>query len=193
MSEQFSTRRPRLHSSKRLLQVVAELEAFGRGDWSTVYLDGCQFGLGVFAARAIGSGESILHFSGHHISFDEAVAKGNRQCYTLQCGLREYIDLEAPGCFVNHSCQPNSGVRGVQLIALREIRTGEHICFDYSTTMEEDYWQMNCRCGAPSCRHVIGDFKYLPVSIQDVYIARDVVLPVAVEAAKRWRLKEIAS
>ncbi|MHB8630096.1 MAG: SET domain-containing protein-lysine N-methyltransferase [Aggregatilineales bacterium] len=53
---------------------------------------------------------------------------------------------------INHSCDPNAGVKGQNvLVARRDIAPGEEICFDYETT---DTQGMNfvCRCGSPKCR-----------------------------------------
>jgi SET domain-containing protein len=81
--------------------------------------------------------------------------------------------------FVNHSCNPNSGIKvtnkKVVLIAIKNIPKGQEITFDYSTTMDEDDWEMNCKCGSQYCRKSIKDFKYLPKEIQEKYIKLGIV------------------
>src|ERR1035441_1813888 len=62
-----------------------------------------------------------------------------------------------------------------RLPALRDIQTGEEICYDYSTTMDEKSFTMHCRCGAPGCRRVVTDFSELPAAVQDFYISRGLV------------------
>lgn len=96
----------------------------------------------------------------------------------LQIDEQLYILPDPPGVFANHSCCPNAGVvHTTTLIALREIRKDEEIRFDYSTTMDEDLWTMQCLCGEPECRGVVEDFKYLPQEVQRAYLTRGIVQP----------------
>ena len=72
---------------------------------------------------------------------------------------------------VNHSCSPNAGLRSNRiLVALRNIGCGEEICYDYSTTMSEGRWTMQCRCGHLNCRSTVGDFHDLPTPRQQHYL-----------------------
>jgi SET domain-containing protein len=161
--------------------------------WPKIRLDLCRFGIGVFASTTIRAGETILELAGPTLSFEAAVAKGDSQCYTMQIGVSDYIDLTAPGCFVNHSCMPNAAVRGLLLVALSDIQQDTEIMFDYSTTMDEDYWTMDCHCGSDCCRHTISDFKYLPASLQRSYIRQLAVAEFIVESARQFRLQALAS
>jgi SET domain-containing protein len=133
--------------------------------------------LGVFANRDIAPGEVILRIDGPLIDFAETKRRGPRECMAIQIGNDRYIDTQPPGVLVNHSCNPNAGIRGNKyLIALREIRKGEEIRYDYSTTMEEHSFTMQCLCGAPACRRTIGDFSTLPRHTQQKYIAQGIVM-----------------
>src|SRR3989338_3082581 len=109
----------------------------------SVYVAEGDLGKGLFAARRIVRGEIILRFRGPVIDFDTAVAKGEWQCYPLQIGPSLYIDLLTPGCFANHSCDPNAGiVDNAVLTALSDINEGTEVRYDYSTTMDENLWTM---------------------------------------------------
>jgi hypothetical protein len=120
-------------------------------------------GLGVFVRRPVRSGERILEFRGPVIDFAATLAKGEREGDALQIGHDLYLDLEPPGRLVNHSCQPNAAVRdGTHLVALRDLEPGEEVRFDYSTTMDDDHWTLECRCGTPACRGTVRDFRWLP-------------------------------
>lgn len=58
-----------------------------------------------------------------------------------------------PGDAINHSCAPNCGPRGAaQIVAMRDIRPGEMLTFDYGTTDGSDYDEFDCACGATTCR-----------------------------------------
>ena len=130
-----------------------------------------RHGLGVHASRRVSRGASLFQFHGKRISFVEAVAKGEHESYALQIDQNLYVDLDPLGCLVNHSCQPNTGLRSDGwLFALRDIAMGEELRYDYSTTMDEDYWTMPCECGAVRCRRVIRDFVTLPVDVRSKYM-----------------------
>lgn len=66
-------------------------------------------------------------------------------------GPKKQSELDDAEMF-NHSCDANAGVKGQNvLIARRDIKKGEEVCFDYETTDTEglDYI---CKCGAKDCR-----------------------------------------
>lgn len=135
-----------------------------------------DLGKGVFARRALRKGEIVLAFSGPIIDFQKAASKGEKECWPLQIGKDKYIDLEEPGCFANHSCNPNSGiVRNRILVAITDIQAGTEIRYDYSTTVDEDYWRMECRCKSSECRRIISDFKYLSADVRSHYLDLGVV------------------
>jgi len=141
-----------------------------------IYLAFGNLGRGVFAKRRIEEGEIILVFTGPVIGFTEAVAKGDKECWPLQIGHDRYIDLEEPGCYANHSCNPNAGiVQDRILVAIRGIAKDSEICYDYSTTVDEDHWSMECRCGNEECRHLISDFKYLDPGVRRSYLNLGIV------------------
>ncbi|SPE50239.1 Nuclear protein SET (modular protein) [Verrucomicrobia bacterium] len=153
------------------------LSAAERYSNQNFYLAPCDVGLGVFARRLIRRAEIILRFEGPTISFAEAKARGPRECMTLQIGPDKYLDTLPPAVYVNHSCDPNTGIEDDRnLVALADIEPDEEIRFDYSTTMEEKSFTMRCCCGAPSCRKVVNDFSTLPRHLQQFYLERDVVM-----------------
>jgi uncharacterized protein len=152
------------------------------------YVGKCDVGLGIFANRDIARGETILKLSGPVIDFAETKRRGPQKCVAIQVGEDRYIDARPPGAFVNHSCEPNAGIRQDRnLVALRAIRKGREIRFDYSTTMEERPFTMQCRCGAPGCRHVIKDFPALPEHVRERYIAQGIVMSFIVHRSRSKR------
>lgn len=136
-----------------------------------------NFGKGLFATMKINKNEHILECIGPVISLEEALRKPqNLLGNTLQIGPFEYIDFQEPGVLVNHSCLPNAGIKNDRfLIAIKDILPGQEIFFDYSTTMDEDRWTMQCGCGEESCRRVIKDFKYLPPELRQKYLDLNIV------------------
>lgn len=145
-------------------------------DNNKIYLGEGDLGKGVFAKRLLRKGEIILKFKGPIIGFEDAVAKGEKECWPLQVEKTEYIDLEEPGCFANHSCNPNSGIVANRiLVAIKNIEMGTEIRYDYSTTVDEDYWRMECRCKSNNCRNIISDFKYLDENLRAYYLSLGIV------------------
>jgi len=66
-------------------------------------------------------------------------------------GPKTAKDLDGAEMF-NHSCDPNAGVKGqVVLVARKNIKAGEEICFDYETTDTIEL-KFDCKCGSKNCR-----------------------------------------
>jgi hypothetical protein len=142
-----------------------------------IYVARCRFGLGIFARQKIAPGQRILTIEGPLIDFAETTRRGPRECMAIQIGPDLYFDTQPPGVWVNHSCEPNAGIRfDSQLTALRPIQAEEEICYDYSTTMEEASFTMSCRCGEPRCRGIVQDFSTLPPALRARYLSQGVVM-----------------
>jgi D-alanine-D-alanine ligase-like ATP-grasp enzyme len=57
----------------------------------------------------------------------------------------------------NHSCEPNTAYRGLDVIALRPIRKGEELTLDYADFLDEHMEPFECSCGSSICRkHITG-------------------------------------
>jgi len=63
--------------------------------------------------------------------------------------------------YFNHSCNPNAGFKGqIFLVAMRNIRKGEQITFDYGMVLHEiknldKQYKLKCYCGSKKCRRFI--------------------------------------
>jgi D-alanine-D-alanine ligase-like ATP-grasp enzyme len=62
---------------------------------------------------------------------------------------------------MNHSCDPNTWLDGLNLVARRRITAGEQIAIDYATFSNESLEQFRCNCGAKDCRGLVegSDFR----------------------------------
>lgn len=117
-------------------------------------------GRGVFAARAFAIGETVVR--GRPIAPSD-----RRTSHSLQMDWNRHVLFDEPSCLINHSCDPNTGVRdnpqgGYDFVALRPIAPGDEISFDYATTEYESIAVAECRCGARNCRGKSGGFAFLP-------------------------------
>jgi hypothetical protein len=131
-------------------------------------------GRGLFADTPYRKGQRIYRYHGPLLSLKQQTP-GFVADHSLQIGPESFFGPSGDkGDYVNHSCDPNAGIviaslRGVHLTAVRDIPAGEEIVFDYSTTMSNDPWTMECRCGAPACRRVIREYRTLPPDLQRRY------------------------
>jgi hypothetical protein len=65
-------------------------------------------------------------------------------------------EFNEPMLLVNHSCNPNIGVKNKnKIIALRSIKKGEELVFDYGMIDDNDNHRMKCNCHSVNCRKVI--------------------------------------
>lgn len=136
---------------------------------------------GVFANRDFKKGEFIKEFKGKLFTSKQLPYPYDKvKDHYVQIGSNLYLGPSGNiDDFFNHSCNPNSGLKidnnKVILIAIKKIKKGEEMTWDYSTTMDEDDFEMNCYCQYKNCRKRIRDFKYLPKKIQKNYIILGIV------------------
>jgi uncharacterized protein len=115
-------------------------------------------GTGGFAKSDLVRGMLVIEYVGRTISKSESVERcrlGNEYIFRQD----EENDLDGNVAwnlarFLNHSCAPNCEAELIDgkiwIVALRDIKAGEEITFDYGYDLE-DYRQHPCRCGAPEC------------------------------------------
>lgn len=113
-------------------------------------------GRGVFARVDIDPGELLVVWGGSVVTRAELESRpASIRTLTLQVDDDAYLvsDMEGPADWVNHSCDPNAGLRGqISLVALRPIGAGEEVCFDYATSDASDYDEFDCACRTERCR-----------------------------------------
>jgi hypothetical protein len=121
-------------------------------------------GKGIIATRDIKKGEIVMIFKGKIIHWKVHDQKSSL-CGPNWVGIGKgkWMDVLSPGVFLNHSCNPNCGIKGkVETVALRNIKNGEEITIDYSITEIDDMWYMKCNCGEKNCRKIIKSVQFLP-------------------------------
>jgi hypothetical protein len=127
-------------------------------------------GKGVFAARKIAAGTRIIEYEGDRITSRQAAKRHDKKdgdphhtfFFSLESG--RVIDGDSNGNdarWINHACDPNCEAieedGRVFIYALRDIRRGEELGYDYKLFLEERHTAalkraFACRCGAPNCR-----------------------------------------
>lgn len=126
-----------------------------------------KYGLGVFAAENIKDGTVIHMMGGTKMDIKQFIEKVNSGKENIddpfQIGKRTYIDLDRISRTFNHNCEPNAGIRKTnEMFALKNIKAGEEITYDYSLTIAPTVWKMRCKCGSKNCRGILGDILSVP-------------------------------
>lgn len=115
-------------------------------------------GFAVFARESLQKDELICVWTGRAVTFEQLQRLSPlERSHTLQVEDQVYLAPlgleEEPADFINHSCQPNAGIRGqISLVAMRPIDAGEEITFDYAMADSTPYDEFDCACGSPLCR-----------------------------------------
>ena len=135
---------------------------------------------GAFAIEAIQAGELISIWGGYIISSQEMKSLSETSFpeidnYAIAVADGFFIisskdgTLEADDYF-NHSCDPNAGMQGHLLfVALRDIRPGEEITYDYVMSDADFDYSFECHCGAPCCRKDVTTQDWKRPSLQQRY------------------------
>jgi hypothetical protein len=116
-------------------------------------------GNGIFAQKPIRKGELVAVFGGVVYEWDAFIHLPDRErSLCIQVEDRHFL-VPRPigeGDYVNHSCNPNAGLSGqIGLVAMRDIKIGEEVCFDYAMSDTMPYDEFECGCGAAACRGTI--------------------------------------
>lgn len=108
-------------------------------------------GLGLFATRPFKKGERIIEYFGREISKEEEYT--SRSLYLFEVNSRKTIDGTQRDNFaryINHSCKPNCEpniVKGrVWIDAIKNIKPGEELTYDYGEEYFDEYLKDVCRC-----------------------------------------------
>jgi uncharacterized protein len=127
-------------------------------------------GRGVFALRKIRKGTTIIEYLGDVITNDEADTRyedkdpRDNHTFLFTIDAKRVIDAGVNGNearFINHGCDPNCQSTGLRkriwIEAIRTIRPGEELNYDYQITRDKDDPPdadkiFACRCGAENCR-----------------------------------------
>jgi SET domain-containing protein len=127
-------------------------------------------GKGVFAVDDIAEGETIVEYVGEIISWKEAQRRhphnpdDPNHTFYFHVDDKRVIDAAVGGNsarWINHSCDPNCEADEqdgrIFIKALRDIKPGEELSYDYGLIIDERYTpklkaEYPCWCGSPDCR-----------------------------------------
>ncbi|PIN14114.1 Histone-lysine N-methyltransferase [Handroanthus impetiginosus] len=131
-------------------------------------------GFGLQAQDDISEGQFLIEYVGEVLDMHayearqrEYALQGQKHFYFMTLNGSEVIDACVKGNlarFINHSCDPNcrtekwmvNGEVCVGLFAVRDIKKGEEVTFDYNYVRVFGAAAKKCVCGSPNCRGYIG-------------------------------------
>jgi len=70
---------------------------------------------------------------------------------------------------INHSCDPNAWLEGLNVVARKPIKKGQQITMDYATFCADNMAEFQCGCGESSCRKLVKPTDYLLPPIEAHY------------------------
>ena len=127
-------------------------------------------GKGVFALQDLAEGETLIEYVGEVISWDEAQdrhphdPKDPNHTFYFHVNEDRVIDALHGGNssrWINHSCNPNCEADEendrIFIKAIRNIKAGEELNYDYGLIIDEPYTkklkaEYPCWCGSKNCR-----------------------------------------
>ena len=117
---------------------------------------------GLYANRDIKKGTKIIEYKGKIISVKQSETDpkfdNGRAIYLFN--LNKRYDLDGDFKFntarlINHSCDPNCEVFGsglkVFVYAMKNIKKGDELSYDYGFSYDSDYKQFPCKCRSKNC------------------------------------------
>ena len=133
---------------------------------------------GLYANQDIKQGTRIIEYKGKIITNrqSEEDSKFDNEKAIYLFNINKKYDLDGDFKFntarlINHSCDPNCEVFGsglkVWVYAMKNIKKGEELSYDYGFNYDKDYKNFPCKCGSKKCAG---------------YIVRE---------GSRWRIKKL--
>jgi hypothetical protein len=125
-------------------------------------------GEGIFATKLFQPSETVL---------TGVIAKtvNRNHSHASQIGENEFVVHDGLISKVNHSCEPNCGIRlnntgAHDFIAIKKIHPNDEITFDYAMrNYSIDYFPDKCICGSEKCRIRVTGWKDLTDSKKKEY------------------------
>jgi SET domain-containing protein len=123
---------------------------------------------GCYTTTPIRKGTRVAEYTGHLLTKKEADKRYEHSPVTYLFGLGDgsmVIDGHSMPMFINHSCDSNCQTEEINdhvyIVAIRNIKAGEEITYDYCLyDGGED--EANCNCGSVLCRRTM----YSPAEVK---------------------------
>ncbi len=134
-------------------------------------------GQGLFAKASLAKGE-IVAVKGGYILTKPQWTELEKELGPAEIQLSESLFIapvrqaqrDGSMLYTNHSCDPNIAIQGqIVFVAMRDITPGEELTHDWATTDDDLAYEMDCNCGASTCRGTITGKDWLKKELQEKY------------------------
>ena len=117
---------------------------------------------GLYAKRDIKDRTRIIEYKGKIVTKKhvEKNTKFDNEKAIYLFNINKKYDLDGDFKYntarlINHSCDPNCEVFGtglkVWVYAIRDIKKGEELSYDYGFSFDKDFKDFPCKCGSKKC------------------------------------------
>ena len=118
--------------------------------------------LGLFAGRDIKKGEKVIEYKGRKLTHKQVEEDdrfdNSKAIYLFTLNERYVLDGDTKtntAKYINHSCDPNCEVDIIKgkiwIIAIKDIKKGDELSYDYGFGYDKDFRQFPCKCGSKNC------------------------------------------
>jgi uncharacterized protein len=141
-------------------------------------------GRGVYATQHIPKGTRITEYTGKRMSWADVPNDDDPHTFIFGLDNGQVINAAIEGNearWINHSCDPNCEAvgenGGIFIYALKTIRPGDELFYDYALQLAEPITRKlerehQCHCGAARCRGTMLEIKKKKRRRRNVTIAR---------------------
>ena len=124
-------------------------------------------GYGVFATQPIAAGALVFCGEGRAYRLVTRTHVETHWNATDRLTFRRYAVPVGPDIYAiwdadpvewapwNHSCDPSTEYRGLDVVARRDLAAGAELTLDYATMLNEQAESFPCTCGAANCRGTV--------------------------------------
>ena len=118
--------------------------------------------LGLFAKSDIKKGEKVIEYKGRKFTHKQVEENdrfdNSKAIYLFTLNERYVLDGDTKtntAKYINHSCDPNCEVDIIKgkiwIIAIKDIKKGDELSYDYGFGYDADFRQFPCKCGSKNC------------------------------------------
>ena len=118
--------------------------------------------LGLFAKTDIKKGEKVIEYKGRKFTHKQVEEDdrfdNSKAIYLFTLNERYVLDGDTKintAKYINHSCDPNCEVNIIKgkiwIIAIKDIKKGDELSYDYGFGYDADFRQFPCKCGSKNC------------------------------------------
>ncbi|MDA7564745.1 SET domain-containing protein-lysine N-methyltransferase [Pelagibacteraceae bacterium] len=118
--------------------------------------------LGLFAKSDIKKGEKVIEYKGRKFTHKQVEENdrfdNSKAIYLFTLNERYVLDGDTKtntAKYINHSCDPNCEVDIINgkiwIIAIKDIKKGDELSYDYGFGYDADFRQFPCKCGSKNC------------------------------------------